>query len=99
MACRISRDYSWFLRDMTNKQEELTDGFNADDCLKRDGLQRTRQILSFHDRVMFFIGVKRRNYIGLNLLLCLFENKGRKHVAKISIVCGAGLDLPLSPPP
>lgn len=83
---------------MTNKQEELTDGFNADGCLERDGLQRTRQILSFHDRMMFFIGVKRREYIGLNLLLCPFEDKGRKHIARISIVCGVSLDAVPVPP-
>lgn len=77
---------------MTNKQEKLTDGFNADGCLKRDSLQSTRQILSFHERMMFFIGVKRREYIGLNLLLCPFEDKGRKHMASISVVCGLGLD-------
>lgn len=77
---------------MTDKQEKLTDGFNADDCLKRDGLQRTCQILSFHDRMMFFIGMKRREYIGLNLLLCPFEDKGRKHIARISLAYGVGLD-------
>lgn len=72
MAFRISRDYSWFLRDMTNKQEELTDGFNADDCLKRDGLQKTRQILSFHDRMMFFYwGEKEKIYWSESFALSL----------------------------
>lgn len=78
---------------MTNKQEKLTDGFNADGCLKRDGLQRTCQILSFCDRMTFFIGMKGKGeYIGLNPLFCPLEDKGRKHTAMISVVCGLGLD-------
>lgn len=80
MALRISRYYNWFLRDITNKQERLTDGLNADGCLQRDGLQRTCQILSFCDKMMFFIGMRqRKEYIGLTLL-CPFEDTSRKHM-------------------
>lgn len=90
---RISRYYNWFLRDVTNKQEKLTDGFNADGCLKKDDLQRMCQILSFCDMMTFFIGVERRRaYIGLDLLLCHFKVIERKHMAKVSVVCGLGWD-------
>ena len=48
-AFRISRYYNWFLRDVTNKQEEWTDGLNADGCLKRDGLREC--VRSYHLRI------------------------------------------------
>lgn len=83
---------------MTNKQEKLTDGFNADGCLKKDVLQRTCQILSFGDRMTFFIGVKgRREYIGLNPLLSPFEDKSRKHMASKSAICALDLDASTLP--
>lgn len=48
----------------------------------------------------FFIGVKaRREYIVLNPLLFPFEDKGRKHMASVSVVCGLGLDAAPSSPP
>lgn len=99
-SLRISRYYNWFLRDTTNKQEKLTDGFNADGFRKRDSLQRTCQILSFCYRMMFFIGVKgRREDIDLNPLLCPFKDKGREHMARVSVVYGLGLDAAPLPNP